>query len=79
MKLLLEIGKVDIKLKDDVYSRTPLWWAVVNGHKAVVKLLLEMGKVDIDMKDTSGQTALSLAKENGNKEVIKLLEYYSPK
>jgi ankyrin repeat domain-containing protein 50 len=52
VKLLLETGKVDVNLKDTEYQRTPLWWAAVRGHEAVVKLLLETGKVNVDSKDT---------------------------
>ena len=32
------------------YSRTPLLWAAIYGHEAVVKLLVEKG-ADIESKD----------------------------
>jgi len=38
VKLLLKTGKVNVKLKNK-YGWTPLLWAVVGGHEAVVKLL----------------------------------------
>jgi ankyrin repeat protein len=41
VKLLLERGaELDTK---DQYSQTPLSWAAINRHEAVVKLLLEKG------------------------------------
>ena len=45
-------------MKDNEYSQTPLLWAAVNGHKAVVKLLLETYKADVDVKDNDGLTLL---------------------
>jgi ankyrin repeat protein len=38
VKALLATGKVDVDSKDE-YGRTPLSWAAVNGHEAVVELL----------------------------------------
>jgi ankyrin repeat protein len=42
VKLLLEKG-AEVDSKDRKYGRTPLLWAVKNGHEAVVKLLLKKG------------------------------------
>ena len=42
MKLLLEKG-ADVDSADKREGRTPLSWAAVRGHEAVVKLLLEKG------------------------------------
>jgi ankyrin repeat protein len=55
---LLEKG-ADIKAKD-VDDCTPLWYAVMKGHDAVVNLLLEKG-ADIEVKGDYGQTPLLLA------------------
>lgn len=52
---------------------TPLLWAAVEGHKAIVKLLLATGKVDIDAGDKYGRTPLSHAAEHGHKALVKLL------
>ncbi|KAF2185905.1 ankyrin [Zopfia rhizophila CBS 207.26] len=50
-----------------------LWWAVENGHEAVVKLLLATGKVDVNSKDDHGWTPLRRAAGNGHEAVVKLL------
>jgi len=50
VKLLLEMGKVDVKSKDN-NGRTPLLWAAEKGHEAVVKLLLKTSKVNVKLKD----------------------------
>ncbi|KAF2685037.1 hypothetical protein K458DRAFT_430639 [Lentithecium fluviatile CBS 122367] len=57
VKLLLQIGKVDVDSRDNS-GRTPLSWAAEKGNETMVKLLLESGKVDVDSKDNSGQTPL---------------------
>ncbi|OKO90287.1 hypothetical protein PENSUB_13420 [Penicillium subrubescens] len=44
---------VDVDSKDPD-GRTPLWWATLGGHGALVSLLLETGLVDIDSKDSDG-------------------------
>jgi ankyrin repeat protein len=51
---------------------TPLWRAVGNGHKAVVKLLLEKG-AELKSKDNDGWTPLSWAADEGHKMIVKLL------
>ncbi|EWZ78700.1 hypothetical protein QL093DRAFT_2594685 [Fusarium oxysporum] len=64
VKLLLEMGKVDVNIQD-TFGITPLSRATRNGHEAIVKLLLEMGKVDVDIQDKDGTTPLSWAARNG--------------
>ena len=57
----------------DGWGRTPLLWAVEQGHEAVVKLLLESG-ADLESKDEEfGQTPLLWAVIYGNEAVVKLL------
>ena len=56
----------------DRYGRTPLVYAVWNGHVAVVKRLLR-AKARIDLADDIGGTALSYAVCNGRNDVLKLL------
>jgi ankyrin repeat protein len=61
-----------VEFKDNC-GYTALWWAVLNGHEAVVGLLLEKG-ADIEFKDRRyGQTPLLWAAEMGHEAVVKLL------
>jgi len=56
------------------YGRTPLFWAVENGHEGIVKLLLGRNDVNPDIPDTGyGRTPLSLAAERGHDGIVKLL------
>ena len=60
VKLLLEIGKADIKWKD-VDNWTPLSWAIEGGHEAVVELLLKAGaKANCEYRAYVSKLALSL-------------------
>jgi len=71
--LLLAKDSVDLDSKSYV-GWTPLLWAVVNGHEAVVKLLLERDSVDPNSKDTEyGMTPLLWAAEKGHEAVVKHL------
>jgi ankyrin repeat protein len=73
VKTLLEIGKVGIDLRDN-YHRTPLSYAVVEGHEAVVKLLLDTGGMDVESNDIeTGRMLLSLTAESGHEAVVGLL------
>jgi Ankyrin repeats (3 copies)/Ankyrin repeats (many copies) len=69
--MLLEDG-YDSDCKDS-HDRTPLSYAAVDGHEAVVKLLLARADVEINSKSEYGRTPLSYAAENGHETVIKLL------
>jgi ankyrin repeat protein len=71
VKLLLDTGKVEADSKDK-NSRTPLFWAVENGHEAVVKLLLKKGS-EVEMESRGGSTPLQLAALNGHEGVEQLL------
>lgn len=52
---------------------TPLFWAILYNEEDIVKFLVETGsRTDIVAKN--GKTALSLAKENGNENIVKILE-----
>ena len=51
---------------------TPLGAAALFGRKSVVSFLLERG-VDVRATDDHGDTALALARRNGNTEFVRLL------
>jgi ankyrin repeat domain-containing protein 50 len=56
----------------DRHGRTPLMYAVWNGHITVVRRLLRAG-ARIDLEDDIGGTALSYAVCSGHNDVLKLL------
>ena len=66
------MGRANVDSRDKS-DRTPLLWAVQNGHEAVVKLLLATGKVDVDSRDKSDRTPLLWAAQKGHEAVVKLL------
>jgi ankyrin repeat protein len=75
--LLLKLFKgkaVDIGAMDED-GRTPLLWAAMKGHEAVVELLLDSGKVDANTnaRDKDGRTPLLWAATMGHEAVVKLL------
>ena len=74
---ILEIGKIDVDLRDNDFGRTLLSWAAEEGHEAVVKLLLETGKVDADSKDNNGRTPLSWAAGKRHEAVVNLLKRHA--
>jgi ankyrin repeat protein len=72
MKLQLEPSSISANLKDKD-GRSPLAWAAINDHKAVVKLLLEADKMDADSRDNMGRSPLAWAALEGHATVVKLL------
>jgi pectate lyase len=63
----------DVDGKESVLLYTPLYHAVLKGHKDVVDLLLAKG-AQVDARDAfPGGTALDYAAENGHKEIAELL------
>jgi ankyrin repeat protein len=71
VKTLVEF-KADINLADSK-SWTPLFWAVSMQHLETAKYLLSNGDVNSDHQDVSGRTALSIAAETGNAQIIRCL------
>jgi len=43
-------------------GRTPLWWAVLNGHKETAELIIAEG-ADVNVEDMDGKTPTDLALE----------------
>ncbi|KAF4993380.1 hypothetical protein FGRMN_6530 [Fusarium graminum] len=67
-------ARKDSPYLEDTYSRTPLWYAAQNGHKALVELLLAAG-ADANAAGAGyyNHTALQAAADRGHLEVIEKL------
>ncbi|KAF2008665.1 ankyrin [Aaosphaeria arxii CBS 175.79] len=59
------LSKVGLSSMIPHRERTPLWWAVLNGHDRIVDLLVRVGKVDLQGEDTSGRSLLLWLAGNG--------------
>ena len=57
------------------FGRTPLAYAAVRGHEAVMKLLAEHEDVEVDSKDEGSQTLLSYTAVGGHEVVVKVLQF----
>ena len=74
LKYLLGKGNVDANQKDSD-QKTPLHWAVSNGHIAIARQLLLVEHVRVTEKDKDGNTALQLAAGASNEcpEMVQLI------
>lgn len=57
----------------DVDGVTPLIYAARGGHTEVLRALIDVERADLGHTDKHGRTALSAAKESGNKETVQVL------
>lgn len=69
VRTLLETKRVDIESR---IHKTPLMYAIENGHKNVAELLLGFG-ANPDTTDMYGYTPLMHASEKGNVDLVELL------
>jgi ankyrin repeat protein len=60
-------------------GNTPLMFAAMFGNYDVAKYLLEEQKADVAIRNNAGETALSLSKKNGHKNISLLLQDYGAK
>ena len=76
MRVLLRCWWLQVRLiltqKDD-FHQTPLSLAARLGHEGIVKVLVATGKADINHKGPFGKTALSYARDRGDKNIFKML------
>jgi len=65
---------LDVNWSDELdYDRTPLHWAAVNGHTAVVRLLLACPDIDVNATECLGRTPFRLACSNNHVACVRLL------
>jgi len=77
MKLLLNDKRVDVNKAGNVGFGTPFYVACQYGRTVVVKYLLECGReIDINKKNSNGKTGLDIARENGNTDIVELIESF---
>jgi ankyrin repeat protein len=69
LRLLVARADVDANSKD-TNEQTPLSWAAVNGHEAVVRLLLDRADVEVNSRVGDGLTPLSRAARYGHEAVV---------
>jgi ankyrin repeat protein len=75
-KILLENGaNINYFNKEMGENDSILTWSVKYGNPDIVRFLLENG-VDVNYKNANGKKAVELAKENGNAEILELLNEY---
>ncbi len=72
VKLLID-AKANLDIQGRYAGTTALMWAAQYGSLDIVKLLIE-AKANINLKNNSEQTALTLANENGNMEIVNILK-----
>ena len=67
---------------EDIVQRTPLWWAALAGHEAVVKLLLSQGQIKVNDRASTANghrgelfsgAPLSIAASRGRHKIVELL------
>ncbi len=71
-KLLIE-AKANLNIQGKYAGTTALMWASQYDNIEIVNLLIE-AKANVNLKNHSGQTALKLAEENGNYEIVVALK-----
>jgi ankyrin repeat protein len=70
---LLETNKINGSFKVTQHEQTPLWWAIQNGHTALVELFLKTGRVDINAVGENGEGLLQWTALNGYETTFRLL------
>jgi ankyrin repeat protein len=74
VRLLLGASRPADPNARDEDGQTPLFNAAFYGHLRVVELLLNAPGIDLQLERSDGKTALQIALENGNQEVVEVLQ-----
>ena len=62
-----------LAIKYGWFEMTAFMWACNNGHKDVVQLLLDhLGRIDLNARVNNGWTALMIACQKGENNIVKL-------
>ena len=72
LEALADAG-ANLETKGGPFAMTPLAFAALKGHLDIVQYITAKG-VNIQATDKDGKTALDLAREYGNDDVVKFLE-----
>ena len=72
ISILLKKG-ANPNIREKKSGETPLMKAIKTRNVTISRLLISHG-ADVDVRDNNGNTALSLAREAGNTEIVQLLE-----
>lgn len=67
------VTDVDINAMGRIHGYNALMWAVMEGHKDVVKFLLEQPNINVNLQNRDGVTALMIAVINHRKTISKML------
>jgi hypothetical protein len=71
VRLLCDHG-ADVEARNK-WGMRPLHWAAYHGHISIVKVLIEVKNAEINARDTSGRTALWLAREHAKDDITAYL------
>jgi ankyrin repeat protein len=73
VKILVEVGRVDVNQRDNTGGRPVLSWAASEGFVEIVEYLLTVPTLEKDLADNYGRTALFYAAAHGRLEIVRLL------
>lgn len=71
VQVLVQRANVDVN-SISVEGKTPLFWPSSSGNEQIVAILLEYG-ADPYITDNDGQSAVTLARQNGHDDITQML------